>query len=165
MQKQTFSAEALGNEYATGVSRPAVLTTKAFLPHQRVTTEGKEMGSALEKLAVQQYQLTAEIRRLKKLSGNQVDNCMNTGEGPLESKVRGKVCNCHVEAARDDFEALKPKSFEDEHYTFEELLLEYCCEHCTEWHRIQRKQILPLKLKLRSVRAAITKIGKNLEAA
>ncbi|MGM8441919.1 hypothetical protein ACS6GA_00770 [Enterobacter hormaechei subsp. xiangfangensis] len=44
MQKQTFSAEALGNEYATGVSRPAVLTTKAFLPHQRVTTEGKAMG-------------------------------------------------------------------------------------------------------------------------
>jgi hypothetical protein len=37
VQKQTFSAEALGNEYATGVSRPAVLTTKAFLPHQRVT--------------------------------------------------------------------------------------------------------------------------------
>ncbi|HAV2232919.1 TPA: hypothetical protein JHK09_002530 [Enterobacter cloacae] len=44
MQKQTFSAEALGNEYATGVSRPAVLTTKTFLPHQRVTTEGKTMG-------------------------------------------------------------------------------------------------------------------------
>ncbi|WP_213132383.1 hypothetical protein [Citrobacter sp. FP75] len=43
MQKQTFSAKALGNEYATGVSRPAVLTTKAFLPHQRVTTEGKAM--------------------------------------------------------------------------------------------------------------------------
>lgn len=43
MQKQTFSAEALGNEYATGVSRPAVLTTKTFLPHQRVTTEGKAM--------------------------------------------------------------------------------------------------------------------------
>lgn len=45
MQKQTFSAKALGNEYATGVSRPAVLTTKAFLPHQRVTTEGKGMAS------------------------------------------------------------------------------------------------------------------------
>ncbi|MFB4493692.1 hypothetical protein ACE3KB_08325 [Enterobacter hormaechei subsp. oharae] len=44
MQKQTFSAEALGNEYATGVSRPAVLTTKTFLPHQRVTTEGKAMN-------------------------------------------------------------------------------------------------------------------------
>lgn len=44
MQKQTFSAEALGNEYATGVSRPAVLTTKTFLPHQRVTTEGKAMA-------------------------------------------------------------------------------------------------------------------------
>ena len=44
MQKQTFSAKALGNEYATGVSRPAVLTTKTFLPHQRVTTEGKTMG-------------------------------------------------------------------------------------------------------------------------
>ncbi|GJK16229.1 hypothetical protein ACOY7H_20790 [Enterobacter roggenkampii] len=44
MQKQTFSAKALGNEYATGVSRPAVLTTKTFLPHQRVTTEGKAMG-------------------------------------------------------------------------------------------------------------------------
>ncbi|MCR6026798.1 hypothetical protein HLI26_07360 [Salmonella enterica subsp. enterica] len=43
MQKQTFSAKALGNEYATGVSRPAVLTTKTFLPHQRVTTEGKAM--------------------------------------------------------------------------------------------------------------------------
>ena len=43
MLKQTFSAKALGNEYATGVSRPAVLTTKAFLPHQRVTTEGKAM--------------------------------------------------------------------------------------------------------------------------
>ncbi|MFH2661676.1 hypothetical protein ABK774_20180 [Enterobacter hormaechei] len=43
MQKQTFSAKALGNEYATGVSRPAALTTKAFLPHQRVTTEGKAM--------------------------------------------------------------------------------------------------------------------------
>ncbi|HDT2123550.1 TPA: hypothetical protein RCG88_004632 [Enterobacter roggenkampii] len=47
MQKQTFSAKALGNEYATGVSRPAVLTTKAFLPHQRVTTEGKAMKSSL----------------------------------------------------------------------------------------------------------------------
>lgn len=44
MQKQTFSAKVLGNEYATGVSRPAVLTTKTFLPHQRVTTEGKAMG-------------------------------------------------------------------------------------------------------------------------
>ncbi|OXV36965.1 hypothetical protein CDL31_06900 [Enterobacter kobei] len=43
MQKQTFSAKALGNEYATGVSRPTVLTTKAFLPHQRVTTEGSAM--------------------------------------------------------------------------------------------------------------------------
>ncbi|ELQ3992596.1 hypothetical protein RNP97_000169 [Enterobacter bugandensis] len=43
MQKQTFSAEELGNEYATGISRPAVLTTKTFLPHQRVTTEGKAM--------------------------------------------------------------------------------------------------------------------------
>jgi hypothetical protein len=31
-------------KYATGVSRPAVLTTKAFLPHQRVTTEGKAMA-------------------------------------------------------------------------------------------------------------------------
>ncbi|HDR2515659.1 TPA: hypothetical protein QCI25_004488 [Enterobacter ludwigii] len=44
MQKQTFSAEALGNEYATGVSRPAVLTTKAFLPHQRVKTEDWTMN-------------------------------------------------------------------------------------------------------------------------
>ncbi|ENL6904459.1 hypothetical protein AB5R89_002355 [Enterobacter ludwigii] len=48
MQKQTFSAKALGNEYATGVSRPAVLTTKAFLPHQRVTTEGKGMDEKVE---------------------------------------------------------------------------------------------------------------------
>ncbi|MEG9424893.1 hypothetical protein [Citrobacter freundii] len=49
MQKQTFSAKALGNEYATGVSRPAVLTTKAFLPHQRVTTEGKAMATYFER--------------------------------------------------------------------------------------------------------------------
>ncbi|MGM8450821.1 hypothetical protein ACS6GG_22330 [Enterobacter bugandensis] len=56
MQKQTFSAEALGNEYATGVSRPAVLTTKTFLPHQRVTTEGKTMKSSL---------LTSEIEKDK----------------------------------------------------------------------------------------------------
>ncbi|MGM5671570.1 hypothetical protein [Enterobacter cloacae] len=48
VQKQTFSAEALGNEYATGVSRPAVLTTKTFLQHQRVTTEGKAMDKAYE---------------------------------------------------------------------------------------------------------------------
>ncbi|HFK5776933.1 TPA: hypothetical protein ACG0EZ_002624 [Enterobacter ludwigii] len=48
MQKQTFSAKALGNEYATGVSRPAALTTKAFLPHQRVTTEGKGMDEKEE---------------------------------------------------------------------------------------------------------------------
>ncbi|HDT2122906.1 TPA: hypothetical protein RCG88_003961 [Enterobacter roggenkampii] len=48
MQKQTFSAKALGNEYATGVSRPAVLTTKTFLPHQRVTTEGKAMEDEIE---------------------------------------------------------------------------------------------------------------------
>lgn len=34
MQKLTFSAEALGNKYATGVSRPAVFTTKV---HQEVT--------------------------------------------------------------------------------------------------------------------------------
>ncbi|EHN8807386.1 hypothetical protein I4B39_004085 [Enterobacter roggenkampii] len=48
MQKQTFSAKALGNEYATGFSRPAVLTTKAFLPHQRVTTEDKAMEDEIE---------------------------------------------------------------------------------------------------------------------
>ena len=121
--------------------------------------------SPLEKLSVQQYQLTKEIRRLRTLSGSHLEKCMNTGPAPLESAVRKKPCSCHVEAARDDFEALKPKSYQDESYTFEELLYEYCCEHCNEWHRIQRKEILPLKLKLRSVRAAITKAGKKLLAA
>ncbi|MFP2504596.1 hypothetical protein [Buttiauxella gaviniae] len=121
--------------------------------------------SPLEKLSVQQYQLTKEIRRLRTLSGSHLEKCMNDGPEHIESKARGKPCACHVEAARDDFEALKPKSYEDENYTFEELLYEYCCEHCNEWHRIQRKEILPLKLKLRSVRSAITKAGKKLSAA
>ncbi|WP_407201284.1 hypothetical protein [Citrobacter werkmanii] len=121
------------------------------------------MSKSLEKLAVQQFQLTVEIKRLRSLSGSHLEKCMDSPcDGPLLSVVRNKICHCHVEAARDDFDALKPKSYEDEYYPFEELLREYCCEHCNEWHRIQRKEILPLKLKLRSVRAAITKAGKKL---
>ena len=58
MQKQTFSAKALGNEYATGVSRPAVLTTKAFLPHQRVTTE---RWSVIEQLKFYMTQASPEL--------------------------------------------------------------------------------------------------------
>ena len=121
------------------------------------------MSKSLEKLAMQQFLLTVEIKRLKSLSGSHLEKCMDSPcDGPLLSKVRNKICHCHVEAARDDFEALKPKNHEDEYYPFEELLSEYCCEHCNEWYRIQRKEILPLKLKLRSVRAAITKTGKKL---
>ncbi|EMK0351988.1 hypothetical protein V8J08_004273 [Citrobacter amalonaticus] len=59
MQKQTFSAKALGNEYATGVSRPAVLTTKAFLPHQRVTTEGKGMKTEMG------VKVDVDVKRIK----------------------------------------------------------------------------------------------------
>lgn len=124
------------------------------------------MSGTLEKLAVQQYKLTQEIKRLRTLSGSHLEKCMDLPcDGPLYSLVRKKICHCHVEAARDDFEALKPKTHDDDYYPFEELLSEYCCEHCNEWHRIQRKEILPLKLRLRSVRAAITKAGKQLATA
>lgn len=121
--------------------------------------------NSLEKLSVQQFKLTSEVKRLRALSGSSLSKCMDDEKGPIQSIATGKFCNCHVEAARYDFEALTPKSFGDEHYSFEELLMEYCCEHCNEWYRIQRKEILPLKRKLRSVRAAITKAGKKLSAA
>lgn len=71
MQKQTFSAKALGNEYATGVSRPAVLTTKAFLPHQRVTTEGKGMIDDIKRIDSMINALRnmkQDIKRQQKLS-------------------------------------------------------------------------------------------------
>lgn len=140
------------------MSLPPAVRAAFFLPGGRV--------NSLESLSVQQYKLTSEIKRLRALSGSHLEKCMDQPcDGGLFSLVRNKVCHCHVEAARDDFEALKPKSYDDEQYTFEELLLEYCCEHCTEWHRIQRKEILPLKRKLRSVRAAITRAGKKLAAA
>ncbi len=62
MQKLTFSAEALGNEYATGVSRPAVFTTKV---HQEVTMtrrtafNGSAAGRRRERRAALQNDTTA----------------------------------------------------------------------------------------------------------
>lgn len=62
MQKLTFSAEALGNEYATGVSRPAVFTTKV---HQEVTMtrrtafNGSAAGRRRERRAALQNETTA----------------------------------------------------------------------------------------------------------
>lgn len=118
----------------------------------------------LEKLAIQQFKLSSEIKRLKSLSGEIIDKCQQSpidGNDPLR---RGDINHIQmvVRLHRDQ----KADSQYYEWESFEDILCaEVSCPHCLEWHRIQRKEILPLKRKLKSVRGAITKAGKRLSAA
>ncbi|MEI7219337.1 hypothetical protein WCT79_20310 [Pectobacterium carotovorum] len=116
----------------------------------------------LEKLSVQQAVLTAEIKEWKSKSGDSIDKC--EAESDEDFCRRNKECGKHIQAARKIF--LSQDGYYYERVSFGEILMnEFCCPHCHEWHRIQRKEILPRKLKLRSVRAAITRIGKKLNTA
>ncbi|RZN40427.1 hypothetical protein FEK48_13340 [Escherichia sp. E2593] len=120
------------------------------------------MSGSLEKLAIQQYELTTEIKRLKKLSGEIIEKCHPED---IESNDPAKgyfnhiqwVIQLHKEQEPDY--PFGPESFGDIFNA------EVTCPHCREWYRIQRKEILPLKRKLGSVKGAITKAGKRLATA
>lgn len=73
MQKLTFSAEALGNEYATGVSRPAVFTTKV---HQEVYMTRRT-----------QFKGTSRARRRERLKAKALANGVLAREEAITSEV------------------------------------------------------------------------------
>lgn len=118
----------------------------------------------LERLAKRQFELSSEIKRLKVLSGEIIDKCQQLPINDGDPLRRGDVNHIQMVARlhreqKADSEYYQWESFEDI------LCAEVSCPHCLEWHRIQRKEILPLKRQLCSVRGAITKAGKRLSAA
>lgn len=117
--------------------------------------------NSLEKLAVRQFELTTAIKRWKTKSGLEIFECEQKEDEELCQRYAGKFTN-HIQATKHEFETQEPE-WPDGRTSFGEILSnDFDCPHCDEWYRIQRKEILPLKLQLRSVRAAITRIGKRL---
>lgn len=124
--------------------------------------------NSLEKLAITQFQLVGKIREWKSKSGECLEKCeiqKSSMDVEVFQRYVTKGFVNHIQAARHDFLTQKPE-YLDGMDSFEEILHNnFSCPHCLEWHRIQRKEILPLKRQLASVRGAITRIGKRLSAA
>lgn len=117
------------------------------------------MTTSLEKLAAQQYVLSTEIKRLRRLSGEIIDKCQ---QSPIEEGDHVKGYLNHIQMVAAFYKGQKADSEYYQWESFEDILCaEVACPHCLEWHRIQRKEILPLKRQLSSVRGAITKLGKK----
>lgn len=118
------------------------------------------MSNSLEKLAIQQYKLSTEIKRLRRLSGEIIDKCQ---QSPIDVGDQSKGYVNHIQMVAEFYKGQKADSEYYQWESFEDILCaEVACPYCLEWHRIQRKEILPLKRQLSSVRGAITKLGKRL---
>lgn len=91
MQKQTFSAKALGNEYATGVSRPAVFTTKELTRGNIMNRNQARRLAAFNAKKAAEKHFTNRIGEILSGCPSRVDRATSLGS-LRDSNTGGSAC-------------------------------------------------------------------------